>query len=172
MSNKSQGFISARKLKLTQSVFRAALLNSCGCWSNARRDQPSHTRRGIDGWYRVPIMGVVRGWMLKSAQKCFPPTWPSAAAAFSTWQTCLSLPCQVSNGHNVRHVNQSVFFIHKAGETIKGATPQRVIIKVKSGPLTSHPAVSHWHRAGWGGRRWLVVWRIATVQTTTNKEDL
>lgn len=66
----------------------------------------------------------------------------------------------------MRRVNQSVFFIHKAGETIKGATPQWVIIKVKSGPLTSHPAVSRWHGAGWGGRRWLVAWRIATVQTT------
>lgn len=101
---------------------------------------------------------------LDVAQKCFPPTWPSAAetGAFSAWQTCLFLPCQLSNGHNVCSVNQRVFFIHKAGERIKGIMPQWVIIKVKSSPLTSHPAVSHWHR-GW---RWLVVPRIHTRQNT------
>lgn len=93
--------------------------------------------------------------MLKAAQKCFPLTWPWAAetGGFSTWQTCLFLPCQLSNGHNVHGVNQSVFFIHKAGERIKGTMPQWVTIKVRSSPLTSHPAVTHWHR---GGRRWLV----------------
>lgn len=49
--------------------------------------------------------------MLKVAQKCFPPTWPSAAetGGLSTWQTCLFLPCQLSNTHNVRSVNQILY---------------------------------------------------------------
>ena len=39
----------------------------------------------------------------------------------------------------------------KPGRGIKGSMPLWVILKVKSSPLTSHPAVSHQHGARWWG---------------------